>query len=84
MKRLPRSKHARFLAAVVSSLLLSPSLLLASSATDPVGPAGWSVKNWVGFALQISLFLGALWALSLLAASAGPAGRTKEGDGHDG
>jgi hypothetical protein len=65
--------------------LAFPNLLLAAAATDPVGPAGWSLRNWIGLALQIGLFLGALWVLSRLAASAGPAeeGQAENGVRHD-
>ena len=27
---------------------------------EPVGPSGWSMRNWIGFSLQIILFILAL------------------------
>jgi len=39
---------------------------LAQSA-DPVGPAGWTARNWVGFAAQIAVFVLALIGICKLA-----------------
>jgi hypothetical protein len=39
-----------------------------AQSTDPVGPSGWTTRNWIGFALQITLFVLALIGIYKLAA----------------
>lgn len=37
--------------------LAALALLFQDDRTAPVGPAGWTAKNWVGFVLYIAVFL---------------------------
>ncbi|MBN2490356.1 MAG: hypothetical protein JXQ29_05860 [Planctomycetes bacterium] len=39
------------------SLLAAVALLFQDDRTAPVGPAGWTAKNWIGFVLYIVVFL---------------------------
>jgi hypothetical protein len=37
--------------------------------TDPVGPAGWTMRNWIGFFVQITVFILAVIGICKLAKS---------------
>ena len=49
------------------ALAAAQSVTCIAGPTDPVGPSGWTTRNWVGLAIQIGLFLLALWAVTRLA-----------------
>ena len=38
-------------------LAAAAALLFQDDRTAPVGPAGWTAKNWIGFVLYIAVFL---------------------------
>ena len=41
-----------------SGLLAAAALALAQTQpTDPVGPAGWNLRNWLGLACQVTVFI---------------------------
>ncbi len=40
-----------------TSLLANLALLMQDDRHAPVGPSGWSTKNWIGFVLYIVVFL---------------------------
>jgi len=46
--------------------LFSP-LLLAAQDTEPRGPMQWTALNWTGFALQLFLFILAIFVITRLA-----------------
>lgn len=53
---------------LLSALLLSaPASVCQAQSTDPVGPAGWTTRNWIGLCVQITLFVLALWGICRLA-----------------
>ena len=40
-----------------TTLLANLALLMQDDRHAPVGPSGWSAKNWIGFVLYIAVFL---------------------------
>lgn len=38
-----------------------------AQSTDPVGPAGWTMRNWIGFCIQITVFILAVIGVCKLA-----------------
>jgi len=51
---------------IAAALFCGASVCLAQN-TEPVGPAGWTVRNWMGFSAQIAVFVLAVWAVYRLA-----------------
>jgi hypothetical protein len=51
-------------------VLTYASPAVGASATDPVGPSGWSAKNWLGFALQLLFFVVTVCILARIASAA--------------
>lgn len=45
----------------------APALCGAAPSSDPVGPSGWTARNWIGLCVQVSLFVLALIGLCRLA-----------------
>ena len=41
--------------------------VLAEDSMEPVGPSGWTTRNWVGFAVYVGVFLLILVGLGYLA-----------------
>jgi hypothetical protein len=37
--------------------------------TEPIGPAGWTMRNWIGFCVQITVFVLAVIGICKLAKS---------------
>ena len=37
--------------------MLAPALALWQATTDPVGPAGWTLRNWLGLSCQVVVFV---------------------------
>lgn len=35
--------------------------------TEPIGPAGWTMRNWIGFSVQITVFILAVIGICKLA-----------------
>ncbi|MBI4612172.1 MAG: hypothetical protein HY720_01020 [Planctomycetes bacterium] len=60
---------------------------LAALPTDPVGPSGWTARNWIGFAIQVTVFLLAVAGLYWLSRPPRAPGRSlsePEPEGRDG
>lgn len=36
------------------------AVMQEAAETDPVGPAGWGLRSWIGFFLYILIFIGAV------------------------
>jgi hypothetical protein len=43
------------------------ALTCMAQSTEPVGPSGWTARNWVGFCVQMALFVLALIGICALA-----------------
>jgi hypothetical protein len=43
------------------------SLPCLAQSPEPVGPVGWTARNWIGFAVQITVFVLALIGVCKLA-----------------
>ncbi|MDD5557413.1 MAG: hypothetical protein PHN82_09205 [bacterium] len=50
-----------------TAVLAAGAAACAAQSTDPVGPAGWTTRNWAGFCLQIAVFILAVAGISRLA-----------------
>ncbi|MCX6355970.1 MAG: hypothetical protein NTZ78_13870 [Candidatus Aureabacteria bacterium] len=46
---------------------LSLGAVCLAQSTEPVGPSGWTTRNWIGFTVQISLFVLAVLGVYKLA-----------------
>ncbi|MEI6632267.1 MAG: hypothetical protein WCP22_00455 [Chlamydiota bacterium] len=54
----------KILCAVIAAL---SAMTCTAQSTEPVGPSGWTARNWAGICVQIILFVLALigvWALA--------------------
>lgn len=49
----------------ILAILITPPTLAQS--TEPVGPSGWTARNWVGFFLVIIVFILAVIGINKLA-----------------
>ncbi len=54
----------KFIFAVLAVIFAYPCL---AQPTEPIGPAGWSARNWIGFLLQIAIFILAVIGIYKLA-----------------
>lgn len=52
---------------LLAAIAATPALTCMAQSTDPVGPSGWTARNWVGLCVQISLFVLALIGVCALA-----------------
>jgi len=49
---------------IVAAAIAIPCL---AQSTEPVGPTGWTVRNWIGFSVQITVFILAIMGICKLA-----------------
>jgi hypothetical protein len=56
---------------VVALVWLYLAFPLGAQDTSPRGPSEWSPRNWLGFFIQITLFLLAVFGIYTLATSGG-------------
>jgi hypothetical protein len=54
----------KILLAVLAAL---SALTCMAQSTEPVGPSGWTARNWAGLCVQIALFVLALIGVCALA-----------------
>ena len=74
-----KKKVLAFLAASGVSLL--PAAFLAAQDTTPRGPAEWTGRNWLGFSIQIIVFILAVVGIYKLADPGEEEEAGEEGDG---
>jgi hypothetical protein len=55
----------KLLFALISIALIA--LPCFAQSTEPIGPTGWTLRNWTGFFLQIAIFILAVIAICKLA-----------------
>jgi hypothetical protein len=48
-------------------VLLAIVIPCLAQSTEPVGPTGWTTRNWIGFSVQITVFVLAIIAICKLA-----------------
>ncbi len=48
----------------VSTAIVIPCM---AQSTEPIGPAGWTTRNWIGFSVQIIVFILAIIGICRLA-----------------
>lgn len=61
----PHSRMGRCIAASLAALGTAAAAMAQS--TDPVGPSGWTTRNWIGFSVQIAVFILAVIGICKLA-----------------
>lgn len=49
--------------AIVSAATLVIASVCRAQSIEPVGPAGWTARNWIGLAVQIAVFILAVWGI---------------------
>ena len=48
-------------------VLLAIVIPCLAQSTEPVGPTGWTTRNWIGFSVQITVFVLAIIGICKLA-----------------
>lgn len=49
---------------IIAAAIAIPCL---AQPTEPIGPAGWTMRNWIGFSVQIAVFILAVIGICKLA-----------------